>query len=746
MNANDKNIEEVSENQSEKREKIKKPKKISRAIGFVKRKTAPAREFMKSGRTAAMIAETVLGTFFIVWMLEGYTYGRVPAGLCFLVGAALIAAASEILNLVLKLVFGAGKRCKSYFFIVAFVVSFSAIGANQMSEFFFAYGCCFLLTLAVDIVARIICGFIRTKRFKQAFAYILGAFSVAYIGVFAFFFFSDSFGKSRIDFYNQIEKTNVAQAEGFGEFLKNGQYEVATLSYGPETDADIVTETLDYSIFDSVQDRSGFNAFMVDTFSDYDLKKVPVKGQIWYPAGQTNCPVFFMVHGNHDSTVPSYLGYDYIGEYLASNGFVVISVDENIINCTEEGNDKRAILLLDNMKEMFRQNNLSDGPLYGLLDEEKVVIGGHSRGGEIVATAYLFNDLDKYPEDGNISFDYHFNITSIVAIAPCVDQYRPVNQSVEISDVNYLIIHGANDQDVSDMMGEKQYNNISFSNDNDNFYMKSSVYILGANHGQFNSRWGRYDIEGTMNNFLNTANFLDEADQKLIAKAYIRTFLETTLNKNDIYKSLLSDVSEYRSYLPDTTYITNYYDSTYKNLCSFDDTVEINHSQSGTSINCTGMKTWNIDTYSRGDGGESDDHVLSCSWEKRDDSSQEVSVDVTFPSIDISEGAITFAMADMREDTEKINKSYSYRVELTDGSGKTVSAEEPTLVYPSLAVQLYKQDIITGSYEYKHQLQTVFVRPESFDSSEFNFADVESMKIITSAAEDGEMIINTIAN
>ena len=467
MNANDKNIEEVSENQSEKREKIKKPKKISRAIGFVKRKTAPAREFMKSGRTAAMIAETVLGTFFIVWMLEGYTYGRVPAGLCFLVGAALIAAASEILNLVLKLVFGAGKRCKSYFFIVAFVVSFSAIGANQMSEFFFAYGCCFLLTLAVDIVARIICGFIRTKRFKQAFAYILGAFSVAYIGVFAFFFFSDSFGKSRIDFYNQIEKTNVAQAEGFGEFLKNGQYEVATLSYGPETDADIVTETLDYSIFDSVQDRSGFNAFMVDTFSDYDLKKVPVKGQIWYPAGQTNCPVFFMVHGNHDSTVPSYLGYDYIGEYLASNGFVVISVDENIINCTEEGNDKRAILLLDNMKEMFRQNNLSDGPLYGLLDEEKVVIGGHSRGGEIVATAYLFNDLDKYPEDGNISFDYHFNITSIVAIAPCVDQYRPVNQSVEISDVNYLIIHGANDQDVSDMMGEKQYNNISFSNDNE---------------------------------------------------------------------------------------------------------------------------------------------------------------------------------------------------------------------------------------------------------------------------------------
>ena len=164
---------------------------------------------------------------------------------------------------------------------------------------------------------------------------------------------------------------------------------------------------------------------------------------------------------------------------------MVVSVDENIINCTGEGNDKRAILLLDNMKEIFRQNSLEGSSLNGLIDEDKVAIGGHSRGGEMVATAYLFNDLDKYPEDGNVSFDYHFNITSIVAIAPCVDQYRPVNQSVEISDVNYLLLHGSNDQDVSDMMGEKQFNNITFSEDADELYMKSSVYILGANHVQF---------------------------------------------------------------------------------------------------------------------------------------------------------------------------------------------------------------------------------------------------------------------
>ena len=99
----------------------------------------------------------------------------------------------------------------------------------------------------------------------------------------------------------------------------------------------------------------------------------------------------------------------------------------------------------------------------------------------------------------------------------------------------------------------------------------------------------------------------------------------------------------------------------------------------------------------------------------------------------------------MRENTEKFNNSFGYRVELTDGKGNKVSVAEPTLVYPSLAVQLYKQDVITGSYEYKHQLQTVTVRPESFGNSNFDYKNVVAMRITTGGAEEGKMIINSIA-
>ncbi|MBQ8913995.1 MAG: hypothetical protein IJ054_08145 [Lachnospiraceae bacterium] len=378
-----------------------------------------------------------------------------------------------------------------------------------------------------------------------------------------------------------------------------------------------------------------------------------------------------------------------------------------------------------------------------------MAIGGHSRGGEMVATAYLFNDLEAYPEDGNIKFDYHFNITSIVAISPVVDQYMPVSHSVEISDVNYLLIHGANDQDVSSMMGEKQYNNVIFTgedkdssknNSEDIDYLKSSVYILGANHGQFNSLWGRYDLDGASNHYLNTNYFIDEADQKLIAKAYIRAFLDSTLGIEDTYESLLSDISGYRSYLPKTVYITNYSDSEFIDLVTFDDTVDIADFESGASVECTGTDTWTIAQYARGDGGEGENYVLDCSWEK----GSEPVVEVIFPEIDISNGCISFEVADLKEDTEKLQESLKYSVELEDASGKTVTVENPVLVYHSLAVQLYKQEVLAGKYEYKHQLQRVAIKPSMFGDAKFNYSKVVAMRIITDGTDEGELLINNI--
>ena len=93
---------------------------------------------------------------------------------------------------------------------------------------------------------------------------------------------------------------------------------------------------------------------------------------------------------------------------------------------------------------------------------------------------------------------------------------------------------------------------------------------------------------------------------------------------------------------------------------------------------------------------------------------------------------------------EELREGLDYTVELTDIKGRKASVKSPKLIYPCLAVQLYKQDLIWGSYEYKKQLATINITPSMFETSDFDFADVVSMKITTDGTKDGKIIINDI--
>ncbi len=722
------------------------PKTRKNPIKWIKKKTEPQRDFLRMGRPGALIGLGVLATQFISWMIYEEAIGKIPVVLAFFLTAAICVLIAELLNLFVRLLFGGGKRIRAYFLATFVAVFANNTIAQQGNAIPAAVLISFLITLAVDILGRCLWAFVRTGRFKQVFGYVAATLSLAWILLYGIFFRLDIWGESRVSFYNGIKDHNAvttSQVSGFDAYLQEGAYPVATFSYGPEAENDIITKPLDYSGFDSVQGRGGMDS-VTDFFSDFDFAQTPVKGQIWYPEGLSKCPALFIVHGAHDSAVPSYLGYEYLGKYLASNGYVVVSVDENIINELGEGNDKRAILLLDNMKTILEENEKEESRIRDLINPEKIAIAGHSRGGEMVATAYLFNDLEAYPEDGNVKFDYHFNISSIVAIAPVVDQYRPASHSVNIQDVNYLLIHGSNDQDVSDMMGEKQYNNVTFTKGRGERFFKTEVYILGANHGQFNSLWGRYDMTDGTNGFLNTNHFLAESEQKEIAKAYIRTFLDGTIGISDTYLSLMEDTAGYENYLPDTVYITNYRDSDYVSLCSFDDTVNIVSPEEGVSIQASGNATWKIEPYVRGDGREGEDYVLSLAWEE----TQSPEITFEFAPIDLSKGMLSFGIADMREDTAEMDEPLDYTVTLTDAAGHSIRLHNPKTIYHSLAVQLYKLDVFFDSYEIKHQLQTITIRPSDIASAEaegFDLTQVTALSISTDGTDKGELILNEVS-
>ena len=272
-----------------------------------------------------------------------------------------------------------------------------------------------------------------------------------------------------------------------------GAYEVRTLTYGTGEDihrfefgrdADLITATVDGRPFlsewtgDSGNERKGSWGF--------DRDELPVQGRVWYPDGDGPFPLVLIVHGNHNMYEYSDPGYGYLGELLASRGFILVSVDENFINGRiRQENDARAWLLLEHLEVWQRWSHgeaaAAQNPFAGKVDMSRIGLIGHSRGGEAVAVAAAFNTLPYYPDDATVAFDYGFDIGAVIAIAPIMGQYRPGGRDNDLRDVNYFVIHGANDGDVSSFAGAGQYEHVSFSGDVYRF--KSSLYVMGANHG-----------------------------------------------------------------------------------------------------------------------------------------------------------------------------------------------------------------------------------------------------------------------
>ena len=129
-------------------------------------------------------------------------------------------------------------------------------------------------------------------------------------------------------------------------------------------------------------------------------------------------------------------------------------------------------------------------------------------------------------------------------------------------------------------------------------------------------------------------------------------------------------------------------------------------------------------------------------WEE--ESAPEITMN--FDAVDISSGYISFALADMNEtEVEDIEEGFHYTVTLTDINGNTVTVDDPTFIYHTLAVQLWKDDVFFGSYEYKHQMQRVLITPEAFEQAgDFDFSAVTGMTVTTDGTEAGALIIDNL--
>jgi len=377
-----------------------------------------------------------------------------------------------------------------------------------------------------------------------------------------------------------------------------GPHAVRTLYYGSGTDRqraefrDSVTyrtSSVDASPFVSY---AGGAAKSREKYWGFSTKAFPRNGRVWYPDGTGVHPLVLVVHGNHDMKDFSDPGYDWLGELLASRGFIVASVDENFLNgASRSENDARGWMLLKHLETWRALADTAGKPLAGRVDFSRIALMGHSRGGEAVAVAGAFNTLSHYPDDANQRFDFGFAIKALVAIAPVDGQYRPGDKPTPLRDLPYLVIHGTHDGDVSTFNGLTQYDRVTFSTGSDAF--KSAILMYRANHGQWNTRWNEKDNGRFSARRLQLDALIDGEAQRQFGRVMIGGFLEATLNGRREYRALFRDHRSAGDWLPPTMYWARYADGAEQRLASFEEDIDLTTaSVPGVRLAGDSLSTW----------------------------------------------------------------------------------------------------------------------------------------------------------
>ncbi len=589
---------------------------------------------------------------------------------------------------------------------------------------------------------------------------------------------------------------------------EQGHYTVSYLTYGSGEDtrrkefgaeADLITEPVDGSTF--LGSWTGFSGKMRTNYFGFDQSKLPLNALVWYPDGEGPFPLVLIVHGNHLAQKFSDPGYAYLGELLASRGYILASVDQNFLNGSymdipkglNNENDARGWLLLKHIQAWQEWNEQEENPFYQKVDMDNIALIGHSRGGEAVGHAALFSHLPFYPDNANEIFDFDFDIRSIIAIAPCDGQYQPANIRTPLTDINYLVLQGSHDADVSSYQGMRQFNRIRFTDDFDGF--RAGIYIWGANHGQFNTVWGRTDFPAPRINFYNLAQLMPEEDQQSISKTYISAFLDATLRNDTRLRKMFMDYRHARHWLPETIYISQYEEAGAEYICTFTDDLDLSTGTlAHSTIHTEDLSIWREQTLFL-NWGDYDTRALFLGWNTTENDTLMPSYTIEWPSETITtnkQSKLIFSLAEtteradppgkngqesdeatevqetepisdehdendennenqqieIQEDTNKEDEFIDFTIRLTDTNGAflefPLSSFSP--VQPTLKRKFTKLSSMQNPAESEIILQYFYFPLGQFaeDHPDFDFENINSVRLIFDITQEGVVAVNNI--
>ncbi|WP_083681722.1 hypothetical protein [Paenibacillus sp. FSL A5-0031] len=435
---------------------------------------------------------------------------------------------------------------------------------------------------------------------------------------------------------------------------ENGKFAFQTFTYGSGLDKHRVIFGKEVDVRSTAVDASAYItewSKLKTKFWGFNEHDLPLNGRVWMPEGEGPYPIALIVHGNHLMEDFSDGGYGYLGELLASQGIIAISVDENFLNYSVwsgiPNNDMkvRAWVLLKHLQQIKQLNEEVGNPFTGKVDLSRVALIGHSRGGQAVAMA---SDADRwFKDDKTLKSLNDVIIESVVAIAPTDKQVD--NKSAQLTDVNYLTLQGARDADVNNFYGDRQYSRTKFQESTDKF--KAALYIADANHSQFNSDWGRMDERPPGGLFLSRKELLAAEDQRQVSKVYVSAFLQATLLGENSYKQLFEDYRSGLDWLPNTAYTNRFESSDFTEIARYDDGKQKTALKNGGKASVAGMIDWSIASAEDRDGKNKGTKGIELEWsEPGAEYALELSPNTIDQAAEITEGNLVFSMANLERD------------------------------------------------------------------------------------------------
>jgi hypothetical protein len=282
-----------------------------------------------------------------------------------------------------------------------------------------------------------------------------------------------------------------------------------------------------------------------------------VHGAIRYPqatlakSGRVNhrWPIVILLHGNHEVTDPSYLGYDYLATNLAEHGYVAVSIDANDINGNMHPDDNRytgdyssvsrgqlILATLDKLRELDQNGGEGwQAALKDQLDFDRIGVMGHSRGGQGLINAFKFNlqrdsvtpkELAQYMQAHPELFTDYTPVLQAanegqrflqaakdagIFFSPTANTTRPYNfrggillgttdfqGTVGLANIPLAVVIPSCDGDVRDLQGARTFDNNRYGFEYDTA-PNLQVLVRGANHNYYNTEWRRDDMRTLLN-------------------------------------------------------------------------------------------------------------------------------------------------------------------------------------------------------------------------------------------------------